>query len=803
MADILQELISKLSMDADDFTRGIDKAVGSSEGFDKWMGKIADTIMSPAGVVGALAAIGTASFSAAQMFDEVSDTIQTKTGATGAALAQLENSFKAVFANVPADAEMVTSAIADLNARLGITGKPLEDLATQFVNLARITKTDVSSSIQSATRVFGDWNIETSKQSSTLDYLFRVSQHTGAGITSLSDNIVKFGAPLRQMGFDFETSAALLGKFEAEGVNTELVMGSLRIALTRMAKEGIEDPKQALEALVERIKSAGSAGEANKIALEAFGAKAGPDMAAAIREGRFSIEELVSDLQSSKSTINDTAEATDDFGEKWSKTWHSIQMILVPIGNAIRFVLDQIVEEIKAFVTMFQYLGEKAGWVGDKIMALTDKLGLTKVQHVQAKEATDKLTEATAKLAPSIEKTGAALVSSAEKTKSLKEQQAALKAEMDRLDEAQKRDYANLVNAKTAGDKWRQALIDENAELQKQWKELDAIVLSAAAATVDMSAFAATKDLIDDLTPNLIDVNAELGKIPGSLQMSTLDISTLKSAAEAATTGPGGIKEKFGEFDREVSTIVTNMTQGITDSLWSGEFSWKEKGLAALTDLGKAATSLFIQPFTDAIAKFIAGALTDLLSGKGLGGILDKLKGIGDAVGSVFGGGAGAATGAAGTAAGGATSAGGSIAGAAGGSIATWMTAISGAVSAVTGIIGIFQTSNTNDRLWQIEENTRYTKGYFETALDRIDRWWPNLEYLWTGMQRIEQETFKLFDIADLLTNIRDDARANLYPQMAMAGGRSITIPVSVTLDGRVVAESVVTYLEESGTRLP
>ena len=45
-----------------------------------------------------------------------------------------------------------------------------------------------------------------------------------------------------------------------------------------MAKGGIKDPSQALEEMEKRIKSAGSAGEANALALEMFGAKAGPPM---------------------------------------------------------------------------------------------------------------------------------------------------------------------------------------------------------------------------------------------------------------------------------------------------------------------------------------------------------------------------------------------------------------------------------------------------------------------------------------------------------------------------------------------
>jgi phage-related minor tail protein len=225
------------------------------------------------------------------------DTIRGGTGATGKALDGLNESFKAVFTTVPTSAAQASTAIADLNNRLGLTGAPLEGLSAQMLNLARITKSDVAPTIAATTRVFVDWGIATDKQSSTLDYLSKVSQSTGVGVNGLSQKVVQFGAPLRQTGFDLQASAALLGKFEKEGVNAELVMGSLRIALTKISKAGITDASAALKQIVQEIQNVGSTGQANAIAVGYFASKAGPDMAAAICEGRFSIFELVKETR--------------------------------------------------------------------------------------------------------------------------------------------------------------------------------------------------------------------------------------------------------------------------------------------------------------------------------------------------------------------------------------------------------------------------------------------------------------------------------------------------------------------------
>lgn len=317
-----------------------------------------------AGVTVPLTAIGIAAFSAGKAVDEGLDTIRAGTGATGAALAGLEKDFRQTLRSVPNDVNQVATAIADLNTRTGQSGEPLQQLSTQMLNMARLTGTDVQPLIASTTRVFGDWGVATKDQTSTLDLLFRASQSTGIGVDALSQKVVQFGAPLRQMGFDLTTSAALLGKFEKEGVNSELVMGSLRIALTKMAKEGVTDANQGLEILVDRIKSAGSASAANAIAVGAFGAKAGPDMAAAIREGRFEVAGLVDTLKNGTETINQAAKDTLSFSDAMNMMKNRTTEALSPLGAKIADVfqntalplLDKVISVTATAIDIFTRL---------------------------------------------------------------------------------------------------------------------------------------------------------------------------------------------------------------------------------------------------------------------------------------------------------------------------------------------------------------------------------------------------------------------------------------------------------------
>jgi TP901 family phage tail tape measure protein len=279
-------------------------------------------------------AAGTALAVVGRQFDEASDQIRAATGATGKALDDLNASFKRVFSQVPASAEDVATAIGDLHTRTGQTGKALEDLAVQMLNLARVNKAEIGPLIRETTRLFGDWSIATDDQSESLDFLFKTSQATGIQVTQLAGTLVQFGAPLRALGFSFEQATALIGKFEKEGVNLETVLAGLRMGLKNFAKSG-EEPAAALIRLVAEIKNAGSEAEANTKAFQVFGQRAGIDMARAIREGRFDLDELIQTLQNSRETINQAAADTKSLSEKFVELRNKVMVAVEPLGTAL------------------------------------------------------------------------------------------------------------------------------------------------------------------------------------------------------------------------------------------------------------------------------------------------------------------------------------------------------------------------------------------------------------------------------------------------------------------------------------
>ena len=343
----------------------LDKAEGDvAKTLDKIGGRFekAGKAWSAAVTAPIVAAVGVAIASLNEL-DKANQRIVAGTGAIGAKLREIKKDFVAVLGAADDPVRDVASAITQLYQRTGQTGAGLQELTNQVLNLGDVSEENGVAMVGTLTRVFGDWSIATDKQSAALDTLYTAFQLTGTGIGRIAELIVQFGGPLRQMGFSFEQAIAMMAKWEKEGVNTELVAGAMRIALGKLAEAGIKDVPAAFTTMIQAIKDAGTAGEANSLALQFFGAKAGPDMAAAVREGRFEIAELVKQLNATPASINDAANATQTFGQfmgqfknqviaafaPLSENWEKLKPTFQAVADAISGALAAIV---KAFVAL-------------------------------------------------------------------------------------------------------------------------------------------------------------------------------------------------------------------------------------------------------------------------------------------------------------------------------------------------------------------------------------------------------------------------------------------------------------------
>lgn len=322
-----------------------------------------------------ITAVGTAAVIAFNEVDTAIDTIVKGTGATGDELEALNQSFKNVYSTMAVDADDVGKSIADLNTRFGFTGDVLEDASAQFLKFAEVNGVDVSSAVSLVSRAMGDASIDSSEYGQVLDSLTAASQASGISIDKLAENIAKYGAPMRALGYDTNESIAIFASWEKAGVNTEIAFSGMKKAISNYTKEG-KDAKAEFSKLVEGVKNGSvSAQEALKI----FGSKAGPDLVDAIQQGRFSFEDMLTVVENSGGRLSQTYEDTLDPIDKAKIAMNNLKIAGTELATAIQTVLgpiiDAIVEKVRAFTTWFTSLDANTKEMIVKIGLLVAAIG--------------------------------------------------------------------------------------------------------------------------------------------------------------------------------------------------------------------------------------------------------------------------------------------------------------------------------------------------------------------------------------------------------------------------------------------
>jgi phage-related protein len=151
------------------------------------------------------------------------------------------------------------------------------------------------------------------------------------------------------------------------GVNTELVMGSMRIALGKFAKEGVSAP-ETLRTLVTEIRDMQDPTQAAARAIEVFGQRAGADMADTIRGGKFEIDALLESIGGSNETIGSASADVMTFSERWSILSNNFKTVAEPAitstMNALNTGLDFVMRNGNVFGPIAAGIGALAAGLG-------------------------------------------------------------------------------------------------------------------------------------------------------------------------------------------------------------------------------------------------------------------------------------------------------------------------------------------------------------------------------------------------------------------------------------------------------
>lgn len=309
-------------------------------------------------------------------FDEAFDGIRVKLGLTGDDLVKMEDLFKATAAGSRGSMEDVSLAFGTIAQRTGAADETLATITDQFVNLSRVTGTDLTSNLQNGLTALTNFGAPIEQYPDLLDQLYRASQLSGTSVSDLAADLGASGAALRAAGYDFTTSTALIANLRKEGIPAEQVMGSLGIAARKFAKDG-KEPAAGLRDTIDAIKNATSSTEALQMAQGVFG-RGAVGITDAIRSGRFEFQDFAAAVGMGADSISKAATDTDDFPEVLQQIRNQLTVALEPIAtpllgsisDGMTELLRTVQENMPAIESAFSGIGKAFGAALRFIMSL-------------------------------------------------------------------------------------------------------------------------------------------------------------------------------------------------------------------------------------------------------------------------------------------------------------------------------------------------------------------------------------------------------------------------------------------------
>ncbi len=313
--------------------------------------------LAAAGIVALIKDISSAAYELADAFSEAQSTVVKATGAAGDALDELNVSMMNAYATAKAGSSLddVSGAIGEINTRMALTGDALTDVTGQFLDFSNITGTDVVGSVQNVTKVMNRWGVDIENVESVLDKLSYAGQVSGISVNTLASNLISGAAIFQEAGMSLDNTVSMLADFELAGINGATAITAMRTAVKNFSEDGL-DAEMVLQVVVSEIANAGSAAEANAIAMDTFGKKAGIDMANAIKNGIITVDSFTGTLDKASGTLEKTAENSQTLGQKWQQASNNIKTAFT---TALQPTLDKASSKFAEFVNgIGDYLNE-------------------------------------------------------------------------------------------------------------------------------------------------------------------------------------------------------------------------------------------------------------------------------------------------------------------------------------------------------------------------------------------------------------------------------------------------------------
>ncbi len=315
---------------------------------------------------GGVVILGRQLYDLGSQWDDVTDSIAVKTARLGPDLEKLTAAVKDIAPSTASSINQIGAVVGSVSQSLRISGMDLNLVSQTIANLNRLTGEELN--VRDLGKVFRGFGVDAKAQIPTLDALYRASAATGMSVNELVSAVLTAGPAARTMGLDLSGTAALLATFNDAGIDGEKALGALSLAAKNLAKDGIAPAAGLRDTLtqIQGLLAAGDDPRAINLATKIFGRGYGPILDA-IRSGALDAQSLNDALAASGPSINEVADATADWSERWQQLKNTLSVALEPIATGVFTMINQRLDYLADWVTNNQskvigFFGAVADW---------------------------------------------------------------------------------------------------------------------------------------------------------------------------------------------------------------------------------------------------------------------------------------------------------------------------------------------------------------------------------------------------------------------------------------------------------
>lgn len=329
-------------------------------------GKAGKAIGASLAAVGSAAiAVGTKALSSATSLDKAMNQFAAATGTADAALAEYEDTLKNIYANNYGESfEDIGNAMATVTQQMGkLDQATLQNVTEGVYALSDVFESDFNETLRGVDQLMTQFGISAED---ALDLMATGSQKGLDYTSELGDNIAEYGGKFAQAGYSAEEYFQLLrngsegGSYNLDKVNdainevtNKLADGSIKESIGIFSGEtkklfeswqkGGASQKQVIDSIVKDINNCTNEQEALTMAATAFGTMgedANLDFIKSLTSVGGEFDNVKGKMESMKKV------KYDDLGSMFEGLMRSLELLLIPLGEALIPILTQLISEI-------------------------------------------------------------------------------------------------------------------------------------------------------------------------------------------------------------------------------------------------------------------------------------------------------------------------------------------------------------------------------------------------------------------------------------------------------------------------